>query len=338
MRTCGITRRDFLFGSIAFAATLSQSRNASARSVNDAEVKAIHLKITYMTEILKSPKGRDINIWMPIPTSDHEQQVTDISVRSRMQHRLTEDPMFKNRIFYFKTERLNAGEGIALNYTVRRKTAGIIEDRQERPERYLEPSEWERWDEKIARYVDGLVGNESDPVKAGRKIYDALIDSLTYVHEACGRGISTLTFEDKKGRCDEFHALFRSMMMYKKIPVRWHQGIALPYPSAIKKTGEVEADCINAHSWLSFHIGNQRWMPVDLSEAKRRPDLREFYFGKLPPNRIRMSDGRGITLSPPQKTPLNTFPYTHIEADGIPLIYGHHYRNRLRYEVLRIEV
>lgn len=333
-----INRRKFLAGSLMLAGYAAMGgSNVFALPVSDAKVKAVSMKITCTMEILKPPRNKNINIWTPVPSDDSEQKISNLSVKSRMQYKMTEDGSNKNRMFFFNTDKLTTGENITMKYTLVRKMADVAEDKQERPEKHLEPSEWERWDDNIARYVDNLVGKESDPVRIGRKIYDVLIDSLSYVHEACGRGVSTLMFEEKVGRCDEFHALFRSMMMYKNIPVKWEQGIALPYPSVIKKKGEIEADCINAHSWVKFYIGNNKWMPVDVSEAKRRPDLRDFYFGKLAANRIKMSNGRGLTLNPPQKSPLNTFPYTYAEADGIPLIYGYNYKNRMRYEVIKIE-
>jgi hypothetical protein len=78
-------------------------------------------------------------------------------------------------------------------------------------------------------------------------------------------------------------------------------------------------------------------MPVDLSEAEGRADLRDYYFGRLCPNRIKMSTGRGITLNPPQKNIINTFPYTYIEAGGLPAIYGYNYRNVMKYKVVDVE-
>ncbi len=334
-----INRREFIYSSLMLAGHASfGSRHAFASLVNDAKVKALQLRINCVMEVLKPPKDRDISIWTPLPHDYYDQKVTGLAVSSAFPYRVTEEPVFGNRMYFFKADRLKPGDRIVLKYNLYRKASDTVEDRDEKPERHLEPSEWEKWDDNIARYTDSLAGKETDPVKIARKIYDALIDSLTYLNEACGRGVSILTFEEKTGRCDEFHALFRSMMMYKKIPVKWEQGIALPYPSVIKKKGEVEADCINSQSWLRFYTGNSRWMPVDLAEAKKRPDLRDFFFGRLVPNRIRMSTGRGMNLNPPQQSPVNTFPYTYAEADGLPLIYGHHYKNVLKYEVIKTEV
>ncbi len=80
-------------------------------------------------------------------------------------------------------------------------------------------------------------------------------------------------------------------------------------------------------------------MPVDVSEGDKREDLKEYFFGTLSPNRFKVSTGRNLILSPPQSgEPLNNFPFTYAETNGVPLIYGHHFRNVIRYEILDIEV
>jgi len=129
------------------------------------------------------------------------------------------------------------------------------------------------------------------------------------------------------------------MMIYKGVPVKWEQGIPVPYPSVSTKKGQMDGDCTSAHCWVRFHTGNGRWVPVDASEGDKREDLRDYFFGTLSAHRCKAATGRNITLNPPQGgDPLNTFPFAHGEAGGIPLIYGHHYRNVIRYEILDIEV
>ncbi len=332
-----INRREFLeLLLLTSGYTLLGSRLSLASPIQDIEVSEVDLNITYVTEILKPPKRSNVDIWIPVPQTDQEQEITGLKVESPLPYRFTTEPVWKNRMIYINTERLNPGDRILMHYRIKRKATGVIVDRQRDPSRYLEPSEWEKWDEKISAFVDKLTAGDDNPVEIARKVYNALIERLRYIHEVCGRGVSTITFEEKVGRCDEYHALFRSMMMYRKIPVSWEQGMALPYPSELKKEGQFEADCINAHSWVRFYIGDGRWFPVDVSEADRRPALKEFYFGRLLPDRIKLSNGRGFTLSPPQKGIINTFAYTYIEAGGIPAIYGHNYRNRIHYKLINM--
>lgn len=58
-------------------------------------------------------------------------------------------------------------------------------------------------------------------------------------------------------------------------------------------------------------------MPVDISEADKHPELKEYYFGNLTENRIALSKGRDIVLVPKQAgAPLNYFIYPYVEVDG----------------------
>jgi len=334
-----LTRRQFVKGSFVGAGVLLAGKGISlAASVDDARVLAVNLRITSVTEIVHPPKRKSVKLWIPVPVSDPEQQITGFSVESRLPFQTNKTPGRDNNMLFVSAETLKPGDKVVMTYRLRRKAAGTVEEKEESPSKYLKPTEWEKWNSSLTGFVDRLVGHENDPVKIGRKVYHAIIDRMKYIHKVCGRGVSTLSFEQGLGRCDEFHALFRTMMMYKGIPVKWEQGMALPYPSEMQQTGVFEADCISAHSWVRFHIGGNRWLPVDVSEGKRRPDLRSFYFGNLAPNRIKMSSGRGLTLNPPQEGVINTFAYPYAEADGIPLIYGHNYKCVIRYELLNMEV
>jgi hypothetical protein len=60
-------------------------------------------------------------------------------------------------------------------------------------------------------------------------------------------------------------------------------------------------------------------MPVDISEARQHPELRQYYFGNLTENRVMFTTGRDLVLSPKQDgPPLNYFVYPYIEVDGKP--------------------
>lgn len=330
-----ISRRAFLIGTFFLLGQGISPLLSSAGIIKDRDIRSLSLKVTYITEVLRPPKAKVVRVWIPVPRSDHAQEIKGVGLKSSIAGSLMEDRDTGNRMFFLETGRLKQGESLILSFHINRKVESVYQD-QVSPERFLKPSEWEKWDKNITDFTERITGKEKDPVRIGRLIFDAIIERLNYVHEVCGRGVSSITFEEKAGRCDEFHALFRSMMMYKGIPVRWEQGILLPYLSVMKKKGEIEADCINAHSWVSFY-GDGKWIPVDVSEAKRRPEMRDFYFGNIPPDRIRFSSGRGIDLIPKQEDIINTFAYAYIEADGVPSVYGHNYRNRLRYELLKME-
>jgi hypothetical protein len=313
---------------------------ASVKAFSDKAVKAIDLNISYITEVITRPKlGNKIELWIPLAKSDHGQDIMLTSIDAPVEYNINEETHYGNKMIYVGSTELKDGDRISVTYKMRRKTIGTVESKED-IKKHLVLTEREKSDSNITMFVDSIVANEKDPLEIGRKIYYALIDYLTYdkTIAGCGLGISVWTFENKAGRCDDFHALFRTMMIYKGIPVKWEQGFPLPYPSVMTRSGKFDGDCTGAHCWVSFYIGNDRWVPVDVSEADKRDDLRDYFFGTLSPNRFKVSTGRDLILSPPQKgEPLNTFPFTYAETDGIPLIYGHHYRNVIHYEILNTE-
>ena len=57
-----------------------------------------------------------------------------------------------------------------------------------------------------------------------------------------------------------------------------------------------------------------------LFRSNKNPKMTDYYYGKLTENRITLSTGRDITLSPAQVgPPLNFFIYPYVEVDGKPL-------------------
>ena len=71
------------------------------------------------------------------------------------------------------------------------------------------------------------------------------------------------------------------------------------------------------HCWAWFYPNQKGWIPVDISEANRNPELKEYYFGNLTEDRVRFTTGRDINLEPRQKGPaLNFFIYPYAEVAG----------------------
>ena len=60
-------------------------------------------------------------------------------------------------------------------------------------------------------------------------------------------------------------------------------------------------------------------MPVDISEADKHPELKQYYYGNLTENRVTFTVGRDIDLVPKQSgEALNYFVYPYVEVDGQP--------------------
>jgi hypothetical protein len=56
---------------------------------------------------------------------------------------------------------------------------------------------------------------------------------------------------------------------------------------------------------------------VDISEADKHPEMKDYYFGNLSADRVLFSTGRDLELVPKAShSPLNFFIYPHIEIGG----------------------
>lgn len=310
-------------------------------TVSDAQVKSMDFEIIFDTEIITPPKtDQPINIWMPLSQSCFEQDVTEMTVRSPVAFQINEDPVYRNKMLYVGPTRLNKGDRITVQYRIHRRSVNVIESDDD-INRHLVLTVKERGNDKIHEFADKAAGSEKDPAETGRKIYYALMDHMTYDTNSvgCGPGISIPAFESRTGRCADLQSLFRTMMIHRGIPVRWEQGILLPYPSEKIWVGDLEGDCIGTLCWTEFHIGGNKWLPVDMVEGSQKQGMKDYFFGHLSANRFNTSTGRDIMLSPAQMSdPQNTFPVTYAEYDGIPLIYGHHYRNNVGYKILGVEL
>ena len=72
------------------------------------------------------------------------------------------------------------------------------------------------------------------------------------------------------------------------------------------------------HCWAYFWTDKHGWVPVDISEADKDPSKAEYFFGTLDENRVTMSGGRDVLLTPrPAAGALNFFVYPYAEVDGV---------------------
>jgi transglutaminase-like putative cysteine protease len=170
-------------------------------------------------------------------------------------------------------------------------------------------------DDEIRKLADEVTRGKKDTVAKARAIYDYVLQKMTYDknHPGWGTGSTKHACEVGKGNCTDFHALFNSLCRAQGIASGFEIGLYLPYDKGSKeKLG-------GYHCWAFFRVPGKTWVPVDCSEADRFPDRAQFFFGGHTSNRVTLSTGRDIILSPKQEgAPLNYFLDPYAEADGKP--------------------
>ena len=72
------------------------------------------------------------------------------------------------------------------------------------------------------------------------------------------------------------------------------------------------------HCWAEFYAEG-KWWPVDISEGNKYTALATYYFGRHPANRIELSRGRDLQVTPlPDSGPINFLAYPLLEVGGEP--------------------
>lgn len=261
------------------------------------------------------PHGtRELRLWIPKPPDGGPQAAELLEVDSPLPYEVTSEPEFGNQTVFFRARRpIGRTLEVRLKYRIVRKFEAAFPADKEPSSAYRTPGGLLVVNDEIrgiaAKQTQGIV----DPVEKGRALYRYVLKRMAYDKsgQGWGRGDSVYACRVGKGNCTDFHSLFMALALAGGIPVRFRMGLSLP--------GAPEGTVSGYHCWAEFYAKGS-WIPVDVSEAWKNPRRAEYYFGHLDADRVLLSTGREIRLSPPQKGPRLNFFYRPVaEADGKPL-------------------
>ena len=259
--------------------------------------------------------GDEVRFWLPIPPSDRHQSVELLSQDLPGEGSEGTEPKYANRMVY-RSLSVADQDTIAgsMTYRVRRNEVRpqAAEGRREALSEH---------DEKIFLGSNAKVPVKNIPIQwkftadkftLAKQIYERVDQHVRYDKSQPGYGNGDVLWvcDSRFGNCTDFHSLFIAMARASNIPARFEIGFPLP---ADKDAGEIGG----YHCWASFYDSDRGWFSVDISEADKHPELKEYYFGHLSADRLRLTIGRDINLVPQQQAPpLNYFVYPHVEVNG----------------------
>ncbi|MEA2090105.1 MAG: transglutaminase-like domain-containing protein [Thermoproteota archaeon] len=98
-----------------------------------------------------------------------------------------------------------------------------------------------------------IVGGEKNPYLMASKIYQFVVNTLTYEKQEEERG-ALWALQNKRGDCSEFSYLFVALCRAVDIPSRIHAGFAFHRDTQTLSDG---------HMWAEYYLENYGWVPVD---------------------------------------------------------------------------
>ena len=267
---------------------------------------------TYGATITDLTPGALARIWLPLAQSGPHQQIEIDSVDVPGDPRYTTELRYGNRLLYTEARADEAGRiALQVTYSVRRDEvlphSGAELSGDQRQLFLLSNAMVPVGAEAVTHLVDDQ-HTEISP----RVLYDLVDEQVSYNKPAggdWGRGDALWVCDSGHGNCTDFHSLFIALCRSNDIPARFEMGFPLPVDS--------EAGTLAGyHCWAWFET-NGRWSACDISEADKHPELKEYYFGHLTPDRMAFTTGRDLTLVPAQAgPPLNYLIYPYVEVEG----------------------
>lgn len=281
-----------------------------------------HFTFHYAFTVKNVAVGKKIHVWIPLAQTDSFQEVKLLSFKGDLPLKKMYESKRGNEMLYAEIDKVSQPElHFEVEYDVVRherigfatppkvvKTALPPQERQFD----LQPDALVPVSGLPADLAKQVTQGKTDPVEKARAIYDYVFTTLKYdkTGTGWGRGDVLYACDAKKGNCTDFHSLFIAMARSQGIPARFEIGFPLP---ADKHSGEVAG----YHCWSDFYVDGKGWIPVDISEAWKHPEKRDYFFGSHDVNRVQFSMGRDLRLNPPQDgKPLNYFVYPYVEVDG----------------------
>jgi transglutaminase-like putative cysteine protease len=285
--------------------------------------EARHFAFQYSCTVKNVPAGGRLRIWIPAAHSDDFQEVKVVSAVGDLGLRKTHESRFGNEMYYAETLKARQSDfRFEVVYDVvrhERLTLGVARPRlaevqlkdRDRKE-YLQPDKLVPVTGLPADLAVKVTEDKATPLDKARAIYDYVFTTMRYDMTGTGWGHGDVLYacDTKKGNCTDFHSLFIAMARSQGIPARFEIGFSLPPDTHL---GEIAG----YHCWSDFFEPQHGWIPVDISEAWKHQEKRDYFFGAHDTNRVQFTMGRDLRLSPSQDgPPLNYFVYPYVEVAG----------------------
>ena len=278
-------------------------------------------RFDYGFELTDLPADAKVRVWMPVPPSNRHQTVSELERNFPAKATISKETKYGNSVLYLEPQVSETGDlNFQISYRVERKevrgrkpSGGNIATNPADHKRFLAPNVNVPLEGKPLELLAGLELPQGG-LGLGRRLYDRVDDHMKYDKSkpGYGRGDVNWACDSRFGNCTDFHSLFVSLARSQGLPARFEIGFPIPEKQESGAIG-------GYHCWAYFFVKNHGWVPIDISEADKQPEKKDYFFGNLTPNRVVFTTGRDIELVPRQAgKPLNYFVYPYVEVNDKP--------------------
>jgi len=253
----------------------------------------------YAFTVKNLPAASRVRVWIPAAQSDAYQEVRVVSAKADLPLKKKREAKYGNQVYFAEVSTSQQAElHFEINYDVlRREHIGL------RNAAHAVPASLSSEERQKDLQPDVLVPTSGLPADlAAKSRKESRSSSRKHAPFTTTFSLPCATTK----RAPVGAAVMSSM------PATPRFEIGFPLP-ADKQSSEIAS----YHCWSDFYVDGKGWIPVDISEAWKHQEKRDYFFGSDDVNRVQFSTGRDLRLNPPQDgKPLNYFVYPYVEVDG----------------------
>jgi transglutaminase-like putative cysteine protease len=278
-------------------------------------------------------RNAEARLWIPYPVSDEHQSITNVEVKGDYaESAVYTDRTFKNTMLFARWDEGAENRKLTFSFEVERQE--VV--RRDLPEKEApwDPGDYELYLGKTKLGpISGEVKELSDSITRGqttlpgkaRAIYDWVVDNMYRDPDTrgCGSGDVCELLKNPGGKCADISSVYIALARSAGVPAREILGIRL---------GRKDTEDITTwqHCWAEFYLPGYGWVPVDPADVLKMMlvyglklddpeaiDYRNYFWGGVEEYRVALSQGRDLTLTPPQKgEPVNYLMYPFAQVGG----------------------
>jgi len=257
-----------------------------------------HALVTLTHEVKTSGKGllRDLNVYFAVPEKLPQQEILKIEYSTASYQTVTD--RWDQRFAYFNYSNTKADTPARTIMTVETKTSSIayyifpdkVGSLTDIPaalkQKYTtNGSKYCLDDPFIQKLAKEVVGDEQNPYRIARKIFDYVRNTLEYKLEG-GWNVAPVVLQRGTGSCSEYSFSFIALCRAAGLPAR--------YVGAVVVRGDDASLDEFFHRWPEVYLPNYGWIPIDPQGGdKELPRDRAMSIGRLSNRFLVTTQGAG---------------------------------------------
>jgi transglutaminase-like putative cysteine protease len=284
------------------------------------------VRLTYEARVTAPPGTKALELWLPLPREE-DQAILDLHLATGQRATVVRLGDSGDRLAYVKVADPKGAITLTETATVARREVRTAPAASHAKLADVDPvafaaelgtSPFIQINDEVRAIARREIAGRTTVVARARALYDWVFEHMQYDKSVPGWGLGDIPYCLKvgKGNCTDFHTLFIALARASGIPARWNMGFPLAYGDG-RGTGDAPQQVQGYHCWAEFYAPGAGWVPVDISEARKHPELKEYFFGALSGNRVLFTRARDFLLAPDTTGErLNYLIYPIVRADG----------------------